>query len=91
MDAAKARAAEKKAFPQQILRALCPGLQQELGRSFQNLKNGITEMKKFLNKFITLFSLGAMSMFMTACETMEKHPSNTSILDKNFAERAWRS
>ena len=30
-------------------------------------------MKKFLNKFITLFSLGAMSMFMTACETAEVH------------------
>jgi len=73
MNAANARAAEKKAFRQQMLRTLCPGLQQELGRSFQNLKNGTTEMKKFLNKFITLFSLGAMSMFMTACETMEKH------------------
>ena len=72
-DAAKARAAEQKAFRQQMLRALCPGLQQELVRCFQNLKNGTTEMKKFLNKFITLFSLGAMSMFMTACETMEKH------------------
>ena len=73
VDAAKARAAEKKAFHQQMLRALCPGLQQELGRCFQNLKNGMIEMKKFLNKFITLFSLGAMSMFITACETAEVH------------------
>ena len=73
VDAAKARAAEKKAFRRQMLRALCPGLQQELGRSFQNRKNGTTEMKKFLNKFITLFSLGAMSMFMTACEMAEVH------------------
>ncbi|XAT62386.1 hypothetical protein GN278_17375 [Rhodobacteraceae bacterium Araon29] len=59
-----------------------PQLQQELGRSFQNLKNGTTEMKKFLSKLIRLLSLGAIIIFiflgaiilmMAAWGTAESH------------------
>ncbi|XAT62382.1 hypothetical protein GN278_17355 [Rhodobacteraceae bacterium Araon29] len=64
---------KEESFSPTDVKGAVPQLQQELGRCFQNLKNGMIEMKKFLNKFITLFSLGAMSMFMTACETAESH------------------